>query len=75
LGEKATQLLGYKGLPAAADFLFKILPKITKIWPKLSVSQQNKTYVVTLYADMMLHVVPNKNYSHYSSNSFFDKDP
>jgi hypothetical protein len=23
----------------------------------------------------MLHVVPNKNYSHYSSNSFFDKDP
>jgi hypothetical protein len=41
----------YEGLPAAADFWFKKSPKIAKnhqILPKLAVSQQNKTYVVTL---------------------------
>jgi hypothetical protein len=51
-----TQLLAYEGLSAAADFLFKKLPNMAKnhqILPKLAVSQQNKTYVVTL----MLHVV------------------
>jgi hypothetical protein len=56
LGEKATQQLAYKGLPVAADFLFKKSPKIAKnhqILPKMAVSQQNKTYVVTL----MLRVV------------------
>jgi hypothetical protein len=56
LGEKAKQLLAYEGLPAAADFLFQKSPNIAKnhqILPKLAVSQQNKTYVVTL----MLRVV------------------
>jgi hypothetical protein len=49
-GEKATQLLAYKGLP---DFLFKKSPNIAKYCQTCQVSHQNKTYAVTL----MLRVV------------------
>jgi hypothetical protein len=41
----------------------------------LSKSKQTLPFCCRTRYSSALHVVPNKNYSHYSSNSFFDKDP